>query len=396
MIWTSARSALCWCFFLGIAGQASADWIARNGNASQTGHVATSFDPNLLQLDWAASLQTRYPVAVADGSVVVSTGSAIYSLDADTGSVQWEVSGASFREPTIAEGNVFVPTGAHSSSCGVTCSEKTYLRSYAADDGAFRFRSAFSSQWSKGWGPVPYAGRVYMNGGYYGGIYSFTTSGASQFSGLAQYSDWAPAIDDDYVYAYVAGYLQVLDRHTLSQVKFIANPDYSWRGYSMNTIPVVTEDGDVLVRYGGRLMSFDIDNEQVRWSRAANFSGQPVYNEGVVYGVEAGAMSAIDKDTGESIWAWELPSESLTDWMLLTDSHLFVQSTSTTYALGLESRRAEWSYPATGLLAFDAGRLYLAGEQILAFSIVPEPAAVSMALLGMTVWLPRRRNRSLE
>ncbi len=362
-----------------------AAWITRNGDAAQTGHVNVAFDPVLLRTDWSAQISTPYPVAVTDGLFVISTGDSVRGLDATSGEQRWEVTGATFREPTIDDGIVYVPTGMHSSSCGVTCTERTYMRSYTAADGSFRFRTPFGSQWSKGWGPVPYDGSVYMNGGYYGGIYRFTSSGEAMFTQLAQYSDWAPAVDDQHVYAYVAGVLQVLDRSSMSISNSIRDPDYDWRGYSMRTIPVLTDNGDVIVRYGGRLMSFDPTESNLNWSLSESYTGQPVYADGVIYAVSAGALSALDEHTGERLWSWEITSDDLNDWMLLTDSHIFVQSDTMTHAIDLTTHEEVWSYPQTGLLAYDDDMFYIAGATVQAFVVVPEPMTAFLLLFGLAV-----------
>src|SRR5690606_3165089 len=136
---------------------------------------------------------------------------------------------------------------------------------------------------------------------------------------------------------------------------------YQWSGYTMGTIPVPGDDDDVFVRHGGRLMSFDVSNGDINWSIAESFTGQPVYNDGVVYAVSAGALSARDAITGSQLWGWELPAENLRDHMLLTDSHIFVQAASGTYAIGLSAHESEWSAAYTGKLAFTDGRLFIDG-----------------------------------
>jgi outer membrane protein assembly factor BamB len=366
---------------------AKADWLTHGGDASQRSYAPVAFDPNSLKSDW--SVGAGVSLAIADGKVVTSDGGALHAYDFNTGKSLWDVTGATFHELTIFDGAVYVATGLHSDSCGVTCAEKTYLRSYQLSDGTFRFRTEFSSQWYSGWGPVPYGDSLYMNGGYYGGLYRFFTVGGSQFLSLAQYDSWQPAVDTNYVYAYLYGNLQVIDRQNLTIVKSISNPNYSWSGYSMYTNPVLGDAHDVFVAHEGRLMSFDIINGDIKWSDGPSFSGQPVYNGGVVYAYSAGALAAVDATTGNQLWGWESPNEDLSGDMLLTSADIFVQGPGGTYAIDLQTHKKVWSSPDLGNLAYSDGRLFIGGSTFVA---VPEPSsAVLICLAAVAFAVSQRR-----
>jgi hypothetical protein len=216
-----------------------------------------------------------------------------------------------------------------------------------------------------------------MNGGYYGGLYRFYSSGGASFLRLAQYDEWQPAIEGDLLYAYIAGNLQVINRNSLQVIKTIANPDYSWAGYSMRTSPVVGTHDDVFVVHDERLISFDIANGDINWSVAAGFSGQPVSDGNTIYAISADALAAYDALTGTRLWGWNDPAGRLYDSMLLTDSHIYVQGRSGTNAIDLESHQSVWNFQYSGRLAFTDDRLFVGGFTFL----IPEPC--SIAYLGM-------------
>lgn len=360
-----------------LGASAGAEWVTRNGDAAQRGYIPISFNPQQLVPSWSASLGSNF--AVADGYVVAGYGGEIRGFDFDTGEQLWRVDGAKFHELTILDGNVFVATGEHSgtSSCSYNCPEIPYLRSYKASDGSFRHRTKFESQWYSSWGPVPYDGSLYMNGGYYGGLYRFYSSGGASFLRLAQYDEWQPAIDGDLLYAYIAGNLQVINRNSLQVIKNIANPDYSWAGYSMRTIPVVGNHDDVFVVHDERLISFDVANGDINWSVAASFSGQPVSDGNTIYAISADALAAYDALTGTRLWEWNDPAGVVYGSMLLTNSHVFVQGRSGTNAIDLQSHQSDWNFQYSGRLAFSNSRLFVGGFTFL----TPEPS--SIACLGM-------------
>jgi outer membrane protein assembly factor BamB len=374
-----------------LGASASAEWVTRNGDAAQRGYVPISFNPQQLVPDWSVGLGSNF--AVADGYVVAGHGSGIAAYDFDTGEELWRVTCAKFRELTIMDGNVFVATGEHSgvSSCSYNCPEIPYLRSYKASDGTFRFRTQFESQWYSSWGPVPYEGTLYMNGGYYGGLYRFYSSGGASFLKLAQYDEWQPAIDGELLYAYIAGNLQVVNRNSLKVIKSIPNPDYSWSGYSMRTIPVVGNHEDVFVVHDERLISFDIANGDINWSHAASFSGVPVSDGDTIYAISADALAAYDALTGTRLWEWNDPVGVIYGSMLLTKSHLFVQGASGTNAIDLKSHQSVWNHRYSGRLAFTDNRLFVGGSTFL----IPEPASGAylgiVTLIGVLSTSRRRR-----
>ncbi len=346
-------------------------WPMYQAGSSHTGYVPLTLPPKLFTLKWSKSIGTGKPlnpVTVADGKLFASLVvyfddiDSFFTLDAATGDILWSKNFGSIfsvNPPSYAYGNVYVQTGNHSSD--------TYLRAYNADTGSLVFKSAHPAQWERYYAPTIFDGKVYVNGGSYGGMYAFDAFTGAQlwFTDLPQYDEWTPAVDDNYVYAYVGDYspaLYVADRMTGAIAFKIDDQNFDWNGWSMDSAPVLTDNQHVFAIHNGRLINFDLVNHNIDWEISQNFSGQPAYAKGVVYAIQAGALSARNATSGETLWAWEAPAESLTGAMIVTDSHIIVSSDETTYAVDMKTHADVWSYPATGHLTLNDHALYIAAN----------------------------------
>ena len=96
----------------------------------------------------------------------------------------------SVNPPAYANGKVYIQTGKGTSS------PPPYLTAYNGKSGTMVFQSTFAAQWENYLAPTPYGGNIYINGGYYGGMYSFNGSSGSQnwFANVPQYDGWTPAM----------------------------------------------------------------------------------------------------------------------------------------------------------------------------------------------------------
>jgi len=361
-------------YFDALSLPAVSAWATYQGNTSHTGLVPIILDPAVFNLRWNASPisgRSLHPAIVAEGKVFVSESTSysadqsIAAIDVTDGSVLW-TNGygniSSIDPPAYADGKVYFQTGGHSDS---------YLRSLDATTGSLVFQSSYNNQWSRYYSPTPYAGNIYLNGGYYGGAYNFNgnTGGELWFADLTQYDQWTPAVDENYLYAYTGqvsaggfGRLSVIDRIT-GQVEFtIYDTSYNWTGYSMDLAPVLGFYQNVLVINDGRLVSFDLQSESIGWQLSENFSGQVSLGLGQIFAINAGALNVIDEFTGAHLWTWEPPSGgSVTGNMIVTPNLVFLHNSTTTYAVDLNTQLEVWNYPAAGHLTLsDEGALYIA------------------------------------
>jgi outer membrane protein assembly factor BamB len=384
--------------------QAFGEWNTYQGNSSHTGYVPGALDPSYFGLLWQrTNLGNKLsPPVIGGGKVFVSndgyfTGGALTAFDAATGATSWSInpfgSPFSINPPAYANGKVYIQTCNHSSD--------TYMHAFDANSGGLAYRAAFAAQWERYYSPTPFSNDVYINGGYYGGAYGFSGQTGAQrwFTTLPQYDEWTPAVDSDFVYSYVGEYspaLYVLNRSTGSLAYSISDPNFDWNGWSMNLAPVLGGNNDVLAIHNGRLISFDLASRSIGWELSRNFSGQPTVAGGVIYAIDSNTLTAWDQRTAALLWSWAAPDgRPVQGTMVATDSHIFVGTSTDTYAISLLSHTSDWSFNAVGSLALDNGVLYISGSNGWLTAIgVPEPNAgiLLMVIVGSTcAWRINRR-----
>ena len=168
----------------------------------------------------------------------------------------------------------------------------------------------------------------------------------------------------------------------------------------MNSAVVLGTNHDAFTISGGRVVCWDttLDSTHtphISWSQASNYAGQPTLANGVIYTLNGGTLNALNEQTGSLLWQW-WPSGGgvLTGTMIATDTDLFVQTASTTYAVDLASHQSVWSYAISGSLALSEGKLYVAGSNgTLTAFMVPEPATLLLLVVGIISLLGFGRRR---
>jgi outer membrane protein assembly factor BamB len=380
-------------------------WPMYQANPAHTGLIPVSLDPSKFALRWqvkTGSLALN-PVTAAGGRVFVSeigyynSSLSLYALDSGSGNTCWSqnfVGIFSLNPPSYSNGTVYVQTTPG------TASTAPYLHAYDAATGTLVFRREFGSQGGYYYAPTIYKGKVYIDGGYYGGMYSFDGSTGNEdwfYYMLPEYDGWTPAVDENWAYAYMGYYgLYVLDRVTGLFLFQIPDPNASVN-YNMDPAPVLGGLSDLFAVNGGRLIRFDLNARDISWANAANFSGQPTVANGIVYAISAGALGAYDQRTGTVQWTWRPPgAEILQDTIIATNSHLFVRSGSSTYCIDLAGHSEVWSYASAGNMSLGESTLYIAGSDgtLTAIGIgtpniyVPESVAFDHADLGVTLTQP--------
>lgn len=343
-------------------------WTTYQGNALHTGYVPVTLDAQKFAKAWAVAIgagSNLNAVVAADGMVfVTNTGyfssQGLFVLKARDGSTLWSQAFPdifSVNPPAYDNGAVYIQT--------VNNTPGTFVWGYDVATGATIFQTALTAQWEHYLAPTIVDHTLYMDGGEYGGMYSVNgATGAQNWfdSQLSQYDQWTPAVQGRYAYGYLGEMgLVTVDRATGVNRSVIADPSFSWSGYSMNVAPALGSQNDALVYNGGRLIAFDLATQSIRWTQSDGFDSQPSVVPGVVYATDKGALTARSEATGAALWSLALPNETLAGPLVVTDSHVFVSGAAATYAVDLGTHKATWSYPAAGQLSLSEGNLYIAG-----------------------------------
>jgi outer membrane protein assembly factor BamB len=374
-------------------------------DARHTGHLPLYLRPDQAALRWQRAIGSGLPlnpVAAGDGKVLVSLRTyfqdipTLFSVDAATGQTLWSKAFGdvfSVNPPSYAYGMVYLQTGQDGSP--------PFLHAFDATTGEEVFEETFEAQWERYYAPTVEDGKVYIDGGYYGGMYRFDAfSGEPDwFLGvLPQYDQWTPAISQGLAYSYVGEYepgLYVADAADGGLVAYIPDPQFQWDGWSMNEAPVVAGGRDVLAVHDGRLILFDTGNRSIRWQKERNFTGQPSVARHAVYAVDAGHLAVLDKETGADLWSWQPPEGALIGRMIVTDSHVLASTAANVYAIDVRTRQSVWSYPAGGDLALAEGTLYVASSSGLLTAItMPDVAPSALISLEITGPSPVVENSS--
>lgn len=351
--------------------EAANAWPMYQADARHSGYVADTLQPNRFKLRWQRALGGPgglNPVAAADGKVFVSQvryfepGTSLFALDAAGGETRWSIdfgSVFSVNPPSFGYGNVYIQTGNHSSD--------TWLHALDGETGEVVFKKPHLAQWERYLAPTLLDYNVLINGGYYGGMYSFNAlSGEQQwFLDLPQYDQWTPAAASTRAFAHVGEYqpgLYSVDAYTGQAPERIDDTEFDWNGWSMGVAPAVAENGDVISIHNGRLINFDAGNGTIRWQQQAQFAGQPSVAHGRIYAVNGGRLVVLDQLTQTEVWSWQPEAPGIRAPLVVTDSHVLISTGSQVHAIDQQSRTSVWSYPAAGHLALANDTLYIAGD----------------------------------
>jgi sugar lactone lactonase YvrE len=379
-------------------------WPMYQGNPAHTGYVPVSLKPSTFALRWVQTIQSGValnPVTAADGKVFVSQYSyfgnaGLYVLDAATGNILWNTnfgSVFSVNPPSYGNGNVYIQT----------CDNygDTYLHAFQAATGAFVFRSPHGAQWERYFAPTIFDGNVYVDGGEYGGMYSFDSINGLQnwFGYVGQYDGWTPAVDSNYCYVCtgsgdttpITGEFRMIDRATGKTTYLVTDNNFQWNGYTMDEAVTLGPNNDAFAINIGRLLMFDLRADATHTPHIGrvlsdHFTGQTTLANGVLYVNNGGILVALDELTGSQLWAWTPPSGSVSDTIIATENLLFVGTGSATYAIDLVSHQAVWSYPVSGHLAWGEDVLYVAGANgtVTAFTASSSPPSINSQPTSIT------------
>jgi hypothetical protein len=352
-------------------------WSTVGSDARHSGHNPSETGVPPLAFAWnAANGSTALnPVAYENGLVFVTntdyfvSTTALKALNASTGATEWSYAfGSVFRvgQPSVSNGRVFVGQCEHTPG--------TFLWSFNASTGAVRWASPVSAQWERYWAPIVVGGSVYMNGGYYGGLYGFDAdTGAELFfnNQLEQYDEWSPAYGGGTLYTFISGRLRSHDPAG-GAIQGTVTVPWNWAGWSMKTCPVVG-DGRVYVIAPPVLYSIDPVAGLVDWQTTGfAYAGMPALADGSVYAISGGILHARDASTG--VLRWSFPGDTaLNQAPVVAAGHVFASSASNVYAVRASDGVQVWTQPVGGWLTLAAGKLFVArGNGVLtAYSLSP-------------------------
>ena len=343
------------------------NWPMYQCNAKHNGYVPIALNPEEFSLRWEKQIgdsRSLNPISAANGKVFVSVqsrfannGDNLFALDSRDGETLWKINdltgSSSINPPSYSYGNVYIQTGKGTSSGP----SSPYIHCFKADTGEVIFKSQTSAQWESYLAPTIYDGSVYINGGYYGGMYGFDAFTGDQhwFKSLAQEDNWTPAVEGKYSYAFLKGTLTAIDR-LYGTVAFSITHRSSYN----HNVPVIGNFNNIFSTNSGYLVCFDLNTRELAYEIEGKFTSVPSIAKNVVYVINNGSLEARNEIDGDFIWSWSPPEGRLTDTMIATESHIIARTSNNTYAVEILSHEQDWSYPASGYLALANDSIYIA------------------------------------
>lgn len=299
--------------------------------------------------------------AVSDGKTIYVSSSnyfganQLWALAPDDGHTLWNYNFGdifSVGQPTVDSGHVYV----------AQCNEgSTFMYSFVAADGKILWSQPFGSQWEHYWAPLVVGGRVYFDGGGYGGLYGLDQASGTQlfFASEAQWDEWSPLYLDNYVYVFTDGNLYMHDPASGTVVRS-AMVAWIWNGYSMNTSPV-SDGASIYIISPPNLISFGPNLGSPRWTANGAYQNQPAVADGVVYAISGGQLRANDAATGTVLWTFAADS-ALKYPPVVAAGHVYVASDASVFAVELATQDQVWKDTPGGWLSIARGQLLVAAQ----------------------------------
>ncbi len=365
------------------------DWPTFGNGPSHTGYYPAMLGGATLVAGWSTNFGSALnQVAVGGGNLYVTPivyfgTTYLTALNAISGQAAWQYnfnSAFSINPPTYDSGRVYVQRGDAGSD--------TQLWSLDAASGNVIWSAPFGAQWERYYAPTVVGTNVWVDGGYYGGMYGFGTNGVQRFfnSALEQYDQWTPTYYQGTVYSWVAGNFRAHDPLT-GAVLWMASFGWNWDGWSMNTVSAI-DGGRAFVQQRPNLIAIDLTTHTNAWTVTGGVKGSPAVANGIVYAIIGDGVQAFSAQNGTSLGIYEATNDTGVAWQpIVTDDALFISSPSATYVFNLASHQLVQTIPFGGPLSLANGWLYIAGQDgwLRAYTVPnTNPPAIFIQPAGQT------------
>ena len=307
-----------------------------------------------------------------------SNGHLLFALDIQTGAELWQKpftyrAPEGVGAPSVYGTMVYVSRAGHSGNSAGPYEDLPKLYGLDVATGGEVFVETYSAQWGSNERPTIDGNQLVTESGYFGGMSSYDpTAGTKQWSVYKTNANDRPnaAMDDQYVYAFDD---EVYDRSTGDFICNLTHPD----GWSLDG-PIVSSSGTVVLKSSRGAAAFDATTHALLWDFATPSSVvRTAIGNGLVALTAGSHLYLIDQETGTELLDWDAGANLVYRDLVLTRSHVFVQTTSQVIAVDLARGQSSWTYPAAGELAYSDGHLFLSTpDAVIAFVPVARGGAI--------------------
>ncbi|HMX40590.1 MAG TPA: PQQ-binding-like beta-propeller repeat protein, partial [Saprospiraceae bacterium] len=386
-----------WGPYLELSAEVQADaphvWPMYGQNPYHTNANAASKLAPPLKLKWTKSFPSStslHQPIYANGSILCSTGEnsssiagKIHCLDTLTGAVRWSTSlgqSSAYISPVAAAyGMAYVQINGSSSSTSVSA--------YNIQDGSLAWSTPSYSNWSQSLGPTITKGKIYLNGGSFGGMGRFDafTGKSDWYTYLNDYNQWTPAVFEGRAYAFLNEYLSVHRTTNGEEIWHLDLPS-AYNNYLIGTAPVVdTANRIVFVTSATHFHAVHIDTRKLLWSLTGTLGKTPALQAGRLFLVRNGTLEAYEPRTGQLLWKMAGTANSLAYPPVVVGQYVFVSSSTRLYALSVADGKKVWEYAAGGALSM-SDRLLMVADQATRTLRVFERVASSIPQAATEQW----------
>lgn len=374
-------------------------WPTFGASPEHTGYLPVRLGATAFTQRWQTNLtKAAHQLVIADGKVIANLktsfqDSAMIALDSATGGELWRstITGAAYvNPPTWHDGSVYYQ---------YTYQTSSRLYKMNGLTGATDWQSPFSTQWGQFLAPAVDSSGVFVNGGYYGGMYGFNpTTGTQLFfnSSLGSSDQWTPTLHDGGLFSFTQGRLRSHDKSTGATLWTL---DFGWTGSSMSHRTTAATDGlvflindSVTIPWGDQeLISVNLASQAIAWKVKGRFTGTPAVAHQAVFAISGSSTNSIrshDALTGEHLGIYSLPGSDsgLSVQPIVTNDTVIAASAAKTYIFDLSSRALRQTIPFGGNISLAGESLYIASSDgnIRAFG-VPDAMNNPPSALAQTV-----------
>ena len=358
------------------------DWSSLGRDAARTGYYPATFGVHVWQPKWETVLAAGVTQAVISQDMVFATNgqgataSLAWGLNLRTGVKAWTHTfekAFSLSPATIHRGRLYIQRSNNTIGTG------TNLWCFNATNGGLRWISQFSSQWEVFGAPAVTDAGIWMQGGYYGGLYHYGLDGTPLYFNdtLGQDDGWTPAVDGSLVCTGNRGFLRSFRASDGSEQMNIGTGSND----STTATDVSIAEGIAVISHRLNVVAADLETRRELWRRPleALQYAPPARRAGMVYvpmAKEVRSFAAADGEPGlvflTGIAAGT--NESLIAAPIVTDDLLIASTAQRTFVFRLADGVQLTTLPKGGIPSYADGWLTLAGtDRITAYYANGQP-----------------------
>jgi alpha-tubulin suppressor-like RCC1 family protein/DNA-binding beta-propeller fold protein YncE len=359
------------------------DWLTLGNSPAHTGRHPAALESFALLPAWSTVVQSGRSLqraTIADGRAIIvpqtnfNSGHTVKAIGLTSGETQWSFplpAVFSANPPSVRDGRVYFQLGK-----GVSDPPSPRLYCLNAATGVEIWASNFDAQWENNEAPAVTDMGVFINGGYYGGMYRFDLDGIQRFyQTMPQISGWTPTVYRDRLFTCVGG---TFIEH------FPADGGTMW---SLANVPgnnmVALQENAAVTLDSTKLTCIDVTNRAIRWQVSGSFRDRPAIGTSHVYAIQGNAVRSYALADGSPGTVYQADGNP-SDQPIILNDRLIVAGDTKTWIFRLSDGQLLQTLAAGGRLSYSNRYLLAAGNDgvlraFIALNTNPKLASLTLS-----------------